>query len=376
MSPLVRVVLMVLRGDELLLVASPQDPARLEFPSTVLVAGEAFKEACGRVARDHGLPASAEPVFQRLSNTRTAKGDHEVHVGFLATVARDFEPDAGRFHAHSALPDALDATSRDALVALSQEKGFVDLVPPGEPKGEPPAASEKSVASVDFLPVSGEVESDPTRTADGAEATGAASEDRVTHELTDFPDSERVTPEFARPAVAPRAPSMPPPLPGDLVATVPVPVRPFTLWFAGALVWATAVALAIEHQQVAPADVVFVAWGTLVVTSLLVITRESLPKAKDEDPPPIRRWLLVLGSGFSMLFGVALFMSVFAGALRAAQAYFLLGVIGMAVFFLARDRAAKTAPPVPRTRFAEAGRLSVWLFLVFVSLFLFVAGPG
>jgi hypothetical protein len=214
----------------------------------------------------------------------------------------------------------------------------------------------------------------PTASADA----GDDADDRVTSNADDAPEvsDDRVTPNLPLPPHPPISLSHPPPLPAGSLGEVYRPVAPFTLWFAGALLWMTAVALVFEHHQALPSDVVLVAWGSLMVSSLVFISRAGLPSAKDEDPPPFRRWVLTLGVGFATLFGIALFMSVFAAPLRAGQAYLLLGVLGMILFFIARHRARIYAPPAKQSSIVSAGRFIFWLALVLVSLVFFAAAPG
>jgi hypothetical protein len=364
-SPTVRVVLMVLRGEELLLAERSGVPRGFELPSTDLVAGDSFAAACRRVVVSEGLPETVEPELQRFANVRTTRGKYEIHVGFLVVVPPEFaRPDTdprGRFFPLSALPATLDGVTRNALASLSRQESVVDLDdgdlgPVGTP--DPPGAFDDRA----------------TTTADDDRVTTNPHDDRVSTSPDHAPEvfDDRVTTNLLQPPPS----SHRPPLPFESAGAFSRPIAPFTLWFAGALLWMTAVALVFEHHQALPTDVVWVAWGSLAVSALLFISRASLPRARDEDPPPFKRWALTLGVGLATLFGVAMLMSVFASPLRAGQAYLMLGVLGMGLFFVARNRAQSSAPAVQRGRAANAARFVVWLVLVLLSLLMFAAAPA
>jgi len=176
----------------------------------------------------------------------------------------------------------------------------------------------------------------------------------------------------------------PPPLPHS-ESSVPDPLEaaPFRsppshlttgLWFGGALLWVTAITLVLEHGNRLPPTMALVAWITTAATVGRSIARAGV--AATEQGVHWTRITIITGIGFALLVSIAVAMGILLPGSTPRDAYLLLGMLGMATFFTARQIARRALPDSEPSGDADMKRALGLVAVALVSLLLLLAGPG
>jgi hypothetical protein len=118
------------------------------------------------------------------------------------------------------------------------------------------------------------------------------------------------------------------------------------VWLGGTLAWFSSVLLTLDHVEAIDPASSPILWLHALAFSLYGFTQvgAELRQSQEEAGVPVRRGLVVLGTGLLVAASFALFLGV-AAPVRARGAYVLLGLYGIAVFFVAQRRALRTFPP-------------------------------
>lgn len=297
--PEVRVLLLLVRGHDVLLSEPPEPAASSEaegapaasgipraLPQTLLGPAEPILGCADRIAQSLGIAALENVVFAHLGNVARSDGGHELRIGLAAWLPEGAAvPDGFALHSAANPPELLEESTRAVFDACKSGESVIDT------GGRP--------ITVAPFP-------EPRRRPAGADAVAAVE---------------------------------PPPLPA---ASGPTALSA-GIWFGGALLWVSSVLLVFDDLRAFQGMEGVIAWlfGAGVAWYACTSVGADLRPANARVAP---RAAAVLGTGLALLAAAAVVIGLIGLPSQARSAYALLGFLGIVLFFVGQWRSRRRMP--------------------------------